>query len=119
MVVCLLRELFQATAGKLLRKDGGLTQRQGQARSDHGIQIAGRSDTSQQCRTAGPEHGGREPALLIAAREPLTRRFLPLIGQRSTNPPASPGGHVDVGETSLSAAVRDLEEEAGIRCSGP
>ncbi|MEV0026601.1 hypothetical protein AB0H45_31155 [Streptomyces atroolivaceus] len=26
---------------------------------------------------------------------------------------------MDVGETSLSAAVRDLEEEAGIRCSGP
>ncbi len=56
---------------------------------------------------------GCEPAILIAAGEPLTRQFLQRPGQKSANPPASPGGHVAGGETSLAAA-REVQEETGV-----
>ncbi|WP_443042300.1 NUDIX domain-containing protein [Streptomyces sp. B21-105] len=57
---------------------------------------------------------GRKPAVLIAVGEPLTRRFLRLTGQKSTNPPASPGGGVEGDETREEAALRELVEETGI-----
>ncbi|EGX55644.1 hypothetical protein SZN_31839 [Streptomyces zinciresistens K42] len=59
---------------------------------------------------------GREPAILIAVGEPLTRRFLRLTGQKSTNPPASPGGTVesDQGETPRQGARRETAEEIGL-----
>ncbi|WP_406072605.1 NUDIX domain-containing protein [Streptomyces sp. NBC_01020] len=55
--------------------------------------------------------------MLIAVGEPLTRRFLRLTGQKSTNPPASPGGRVEPGETAAEAAVREVLEESGLRVS--
>ncbi|MFC8230715.1 NUDIX domain-containing protein [Streptomyces sp. NPDC057287] len=41
----------------------------------------------------------------------LTRRFRPASVQESGNLRASPGGHVDIWETSLAGAARELEEE--------
>ncbi|MEV6080018.1 NUDIX domain-containing protein [Streptomyces sp. NPDC052069] len=35
-------------------------------------------------------------------------------GQKSTNPLASPGGHIDPGESSREAAARELAEETGV-----
>ncbi|WP_394298532.1 NUDIX domain-containing protein [Streptomyces rimosus] len=65
-------------------------------------------------RCPGPQDPfGCEPAILIAAGEPLTHQFLQRPGQKSANPPASPGGHVDGGETS-PAAARELQEETGV-----
>lgn len=46
--------------------------------------------------------------------EPLTRRFLRLTGQESTNPPASPGGRIEVGESAQAVAVREPAEETGL-----
>ncbi|WSV09232.1 NUDIX domain-containing protein [Streptomyces sp. NBC_01020] len=40
-----------------------------------------------------------------------------LTGQKSTNPPASPGGRVEPGETAAEAAVREVLEESGLRVS--
>ncbi|MEU2866045.1 NUDIX domain-containing protein [Streptomyces mirabilis] len=37
-----------------------------------------------------------------------------LTGQKSTNPPASPGGTVEPGETAEQAAVRETLEETGL-----
>ncbi|MFH8591479.1 NUDIX domain-containing protein [Streptomyces rimosus] len=56
---------------------------------------------------------GCKPALLIAAGEPLTRQFLQHPGQKPANPPASPGSHIEGGETRLAAA-RELQEETGV-----
>ncbi|MEU7190305.1 NUDIX hydrolase [Streptomyces sp. NPDC045369] len=56
---------------------------------------------------------GCEPAILIAAGEPLTRQFLQCSGRKPANLPASPGGHMDGGETS-PAATRELQEETGV-----
>ncbi|MFE9009029.1 NUDIX domain-containing protein [Streptomyces sp. NPDC007875] len=38
-----------------------------------------------------------------------------LTGQKSTNPPASPGGKVEPGEAPRAAAARELLEETGLR----
>ncbi|WNI20812.1 NUDIX hydrolase [Streptomyces sp. ITFR-16] len=40
--------------------------------------------------------------------------FLRLLGQKSANPPASPGAAVDKGESPSHAAARELREELGI-----
>lgn len=57
---------------------------------------------------------GRQPAILKGVDEPLTRGFLRLPGQKSANPPASPGGKVEPGETPRTAAARELAEETGL-----
>jgi 8-oxo-dGTP pyrophosphatase MutT (NUDIX family) len=56
---------------------------------------------------------GPEPAILKAVEEPLTRGFLRLPGEKSANPPASPGGHVENFENAAEAAVREIGEETG------
>ncbi|MFG2569939.1 NUDIX domain-containing protein [Streptomyces sp. NPDC048567] len=91
-----------------------MTQRQGQARSDHGTQIADRPDTPHDDGPLAPSSFGREPAILIAVGEPLTRRFLRFTGQKSANPPASPGGKAEPGEALDEAAARELKEESGL-----
>ncbi|MFJ1831220.1 NUDIX domain-containing protein, partial [Streptomyces sp. NPDC088178] len=57
---------------------------------------------------------GPEPAILKAVDEPLTRGFLRLPSRKSANPPASPGGAVDKGESPAQGAARELEEELGV-----
>ncbi|WUP70923.1 NUDIX domain-containing protein [Streptomyces sp. NBC_00258] len=42
-----------------------------------------------------------------------------LTGQKSTNPPASPGGCVEKGESPRQAAARELLEESGQESDGP
>ncbi|MFG2392107.1 NUDIX hydrolase [Streptomyces lavendulae] len=49
--------------------------------------------------------------MLVAVGEPLTRRLLRLTGQKSTNPPAPPGGNVEDGEDFRQALRRELREE--------
>ncbi|WP_211127188.1 NUDIX domain-containing protein [Streptomyces yatensis] len=61
-----------------------------------------------------PSSVGREPAILIAVGEPLTRRFLRLTGQKAANPHASPGGNADAGEDPLETARRETAEETGL-----
>ncbi|WP_369200254.1 NUDIX domain-containing protein [Streptomyces sp. PU-14G] len=90
-----------------------MTQRQGQARSDHGRSPTGQTHCSDDGPRA-PSSFGREPAILIAVGEPLTHRFLRLTGQKSTNPLASPGGRVETSESAPEASVRELAEETGL-----
>ncbi|WP_245606206.1 NUDIX hydrolase [Streptomyces himastatinicus] len=40
-----------------------------------------------------------------------------LPGQKSANPPASPGGRIETGESAQAAAVRELAEETGLKAS--
>ncbi|MFF2821370.1 NUDIX domain-containing protein [Kitasatospora cineracea] len=66
------------------------------------------------CNRRLPVPVDREPGILSAVDGPLTRGFLRLPAQKSANPLASPGGHVDKGERALAAAVRELHEETGV-----
>ncbi|WP_071528826.1 NUDIX hydrolase [Streptomyces mutabilis] len=61
-----------------------------------------------------PSPVGREPAILLAAGEPLTRWVLRLTGRKSANPPASPGGSAEAGESFEDAVIRGLAEETGL-----
>ena len=65
----------------------------------------------------GHTPSGPEPAILKAVEEPLARRFLGPPAQKSANPPASPGGRVEPGETAAEAAGRGVREETGLRVS--
>ncbi|MEW2051868.1 NUDIX domain-containing protein [Streptomyces sp. NPDC005476] len=80
-----------------------------------------RSPTGQtHCSDDGPlapSSFGREPAILIAVGEPLTRRFLRLTGQKSTNPDASVGGHLEAAVPLDRAVRREAEEETGVHIS--
>ncbi len=73
----------------------------------------GRPALSEQAATSSG-HDRAEPATLEVVDEPLTRGFLRLPGQKSANPPASAGGHVENDETVAEAALREVAEETGL-----
>ncbi|MFJ4965960.1 NUDIX domain-containing protein [Streptomyces sp. NPDC088729] len=66
-------------------------------------------------RSPDDERVGHKLARAERLCRPPTRRFPRLSGQKSANPPASPGGHVDEKETNRAAASRELFEEAGVQ----
>lgn len=59
------------------------------------------------------------PSPTLGAIAVLVRGAEVLLVQRDKNPDAGlwgfPGGHVELGETGLEAAVRELHEETGLR----
>jgi 8-oxo-dGTP pyrophosphatase MutT (NUDIX family) len=59
-------------------------------------------------------HGRRGAGIVVAAR--LTGRILLLLRSEECNEPLTwglPGGKIDAGENARTAAIRELEEEAG------